>query len=317
MTPVNDVSIEVSNTCFFKCKMCTFWQNTKNNNIDISYYKSFFQDLTKFNGRNTTVSFTGGEPLLYPHVYELLSIAKKLGFRTNILTNGWLLDKNNIKKICDASPDLISLSLDGSTATLHDEIRGVKGSYKKILESCKLIKEEFNKQRKSVQVRITTVVSKLNIHNIENIVELITRNKYIDTMHCQAVTDVNPDPNNQNNFDKYLKLWPRNNKQILDAYTNLIYIKRKNNLFSTSEKRLKMQYHYFMHPDLRIKNLVCHAYKDLIIDVEGNVTLCIPMKLILGNIKNKSIDQMLNSDKFLRYKKKNKKLSKKLSRVIM
>ncbi len=69
-----------------------------------------------------TVSLSGGEPLLYAPLRELLQHAHACGMRTTVTTNGMLLTPRNIERLRDAV-DVLAISIDGIPAS-HNRIRG-------------------------------------------------------------------------------------------------------------------------------------------------------------------------------------------------
>ena len=69
------------------------------------------------------IDFTGGEPLLYPQIDDVVSEAKALGFRTSITTNGLLYAKH--AAALAGKVDLLHFSLDSADRTEHDALRGV------------------------------------------------------------------------------------------------------------------------------------------------------------------------------------------------
>ncbi|GAA1454803.1 radical SAM protein [Nocardiopsis tropica] len=74
---------------------------------------------TRFSCRQ--VCFLGGEPLLYPHLPELLAAAKDLGFTTQICTNAY--KRRQVLTECRPHLDLLRISLDGGTAETYDRMR--------------------------------------------------------------------------------------------------------------------------------------------------------------------------------------------------
>jgi MoaA/NifB/PqqE/SkfB family radical SAM enzyme len=66
-------------------------------------------------------SFSGGEPLLYRPLPELLAHARGLGMVTTVTTNGMLLDARRLAALAGAV-DLLAISLDGVPAS-HDRMR--------------------------------------------------------------------------------------------------------------------------------------------------------------------------------------------------
>lgn len=83
---------------------------------------------------------TGGEPLLRPDLFDILTYAKKAGIKqTGFATNGYCVEqyKNEIAK---AECTSIMVSIDGY-GKKHDEIRGVPGAYEKAISSIDTLKD--------------------------------------------------------------------------------------------------------------------------------------------------------------------------------
>jgi len=86
------------------------------------------------------LSMWGGEPLLRKDIGEITRYAKNLGLLTQMVTNGALLDK----KLDDVLPhlDRICISVDHPSSK-HDQMRGVKGLYGKILSATLRIRARY------------------------------------------------------------------------------------------------------------------------------------------------------------------------------
>jgi MoaA/NifB/PqqE/SkfB family radical SAM enzyme len=78
----------------------------------------------------TVASFSGGEPLLYPHLPELLKQAHQSQMRTAVTTNGILLDDKHLEKLL-GNVDVIAISLDGMPET-HNKIRSFPQAFEKM-----------------------------------------------------------------------------------------------------------------------------------------------------------------------------------------
>lgn len=66
-------------------------------------------------------SFSGGEPLVYPHLADVLGHARTLGMQTAVVTNGMLLSPTRLDAIQPVT-DLLVISLDGKPAA-HNHMR--------------------------------------------------------------------------------------------------------------------------------------------------------------------------------------------------
>src|SRR5580658_6355695 len=75
---------------------------------------------------------TGGEPLLYRNIIEMLAAAKKMRFITSITTNGMLYPK--FAKQLLGKVDALLFSVDSTDPDEHDRIRAMK-SFHLVLEA--------------------------------------------------------------------------------------------------------------------------------------------------------------------------------------
>ena len=90
------------------------------------------------------VSVSGGEPLLYQPLGQLLKHAHDIGYKTAIATNGMLLDEKHIAML-EGVTDLIAVSLDGIPEA-HNKIRNSEKAFEKMasnLEHLRLSKIPF------------------------------------------------------------------------------------------------------------------------------------------------------------------------------
>ena len=70
----------------------------------------------------TTASVSGGEPLLYRPLRQVLEGARKVGLTTTVTSNGMLLDERRLATLAGCV-DLLAISLDGVPVS-HDRMRG-------------------------------------------------------------------------------------------------------------------------------------------------------------------------------------------------
>ena len=64
------------------------------NELDFNHNKEVINKVADDGIKNMT--FTGGEPLLYPDIIELLKVAKQKGIKSKIITNGEIKWKINM-----------------------------------------------------------------------------------------------------------------------------------------------------------------------------------------------------------------------------
>jgi radical SAM protein len=86
------------------------------------------RDIRRFGA--PLVVFTGGDPLKRDDVVDLVAYGAGLGLRMALTPSGTpLMTPEVIRRLRDAGLARLAVSLDGSTAAIHDAFRGVAGSY--------------------------------------------------------------------------------------------------------------------------------------------------------------------------------------------
>lgn len=158
----------ITSRCNEKCEFCYRILTDKENSIEKN--RKILELLTKLSVNK--ISWTGGEALLYPNLLELLKIAKSNGIINNILTNGKILSKEKILEL-EQYVDYITLSYDSENDETYEKMGRGKTHGKKIIE----ILDFIQNNNIDIKIKINTLVSKLNIEEIENIGKTLTKYK--------------------------------------------------------------------------------------------------------------------------------------------
>lgn len=112
-----------------------------------------------------SISFSGGEPLLHHHFFEISYYAVSLGMTIGLPTNGTLITYDITRRLREIGAD-VQITIEGSSSHLHDSICGLKGAFEKGISAVRyLIKE-------GISVGIATVVTTHNYKDIINILDL-------------------------------------------------------------------------------------------------------------------------------------------------
>lgn len=116
--------IEPSNSCNLNCRTCIrhSWSEPEGM-MSMETYRKLMEGLREVPSLQK-VSFWGfGEPLLHPHIVEMVSMAGRLGARTQIVTNALLLDRDKAEGLIEAGLDSIVISADGASTRANARIR--------------------------------------------------------------------------------------------------------------------------------------------------------------------------------------------------
>lgn len=160
--------VRTTENCNANCFMCYYGRNTNGKELTKEEFDNLLNLMS--DGEYKLIKFTGGEPLLNKDLEYFIKRSHESGYFTSIITNGFLL-KNYYKKLIDAGLDHITISLDSCKPEIHDDIRGIKGLFNKIIETIPEIKD-YNS---NVKIRINTVGSNLNIADLIDLYKLLKK----------------------------------------------------------------------------------------------------------------------------------------------
>jgi len=82
---------------------------------------------------------SGGEPLTRPDIFELAEYGTSKGLRMCMATNGMLITDEVCERMKMADIKMVSLSLDGPSAEVHDDFRRCEGAFKGVENAVSLL----------------------------------------------------------------------------------------------------------------------------------------------------------------------------------
>ena len=116
-------------------------------------------------GKSPSITITGGDPLLHPSIWEILSYLKESGIRFTILGNPFHLNREVAARLYSLGCRNYQMSLDGLRET-HDSIRK-PGSFDATVSKICDLKDA------GIRANIMSTVSALNYRDIPDLVRLI------------------------------------------------------------------------------------------------------------------------------------------------
>ena len=109
--------------CNSRCVSCDWWKADGATDLSLDEIKVLAAQLPALGVR--TVLFSGGEPLLRREVYEIAGLFRSHGSKAHLLTSGLFLERDADRVA--SSFENVTISLDGHTRAMYQEIRGVDG----------------------------------------------------------------------------------------------------------------------------------------------------------------------------------------------
>jgi len=140
MLPQRFFEIELTNRCNLNCIHC---RNSVSNSRSLSFeaVDKILENIFSFPSEDKYIALSGGEPLLYPHIREIIEKIVSKDIEAQVITNATVMADNFLKFVERFPKDKLyfAVSLDGDRNT-HNEIRGWDKAFDATVESIKKLK---------------------------------------------------------------------------------------------------------------------------------------------------------------------------------
>jgi radical SAM protein len=161
------VAWEVTRACDLACQHCRAVAQPGADPRQLSTAEGFrlIDEIAAF-GRPIILILTGGDPLKRPDVFALAERATQAGLRVVMSPSGTHVTPAIVAELKRVGVQRISVSLDGSTAELHDRFRRVPGAFDAATASLAYAREG------GLPFQINTTVTRHNQHDLTAMLRL-------------------------------------------------------------------------------------------------------------------------------------------------
>ena len=303
MTGPTRLFLEITTECNLHCRLCHLWANTDSPAKLATAEKITFltdladwlQDVQNIDSRNFSIVFTGGEPFLYKdEILALASTCQELGFCSFVNSNGTLLGPI-IPDIVRSGLTAITISLDSYLVPIHDDLRGVPGTFSRATHNVQGMLREKAEIGSHINVFLQSILGKWNIGEIEAQVRWAETLGVAGIMfQCLQYPFGLPIPSEwQMNFPDFPSL-----DAVDNAIQTALMLKTEGAPIVNSEEEILWWRTYFANPEFFPSGFSpCMAgAQNLIIDILGNAKFCFNKMITppdrVGNIRTRNLSEL-------------------------
>lgn len=147
----------ITRKCNYRCKGCNVWREQDAKELSTEEIKKGLDILKELDVIEVVIS--GGNPLLRGDIKEIIDYASR-SFITTVYDNGSMAAEK-IDALRNA--DFVAISIDSLEPAKNDLIKGVKGSWKKAMQTVDRLHEE------GINVSVTPTISQFNLYEITDL----------------------------------------------------------------------------------------------------------------------------------------------------
>lgn len=165
------IAWEITRRCNLNCVHCRSSSSLEiegHPDFSLEEAKRVLDDIHSY--ANPVMVLSGGEPLLRKDVFDIAAYGTSLGMRMCIATNGTLVTDTICQKMKESGIKMVSLSLDGASAEVHDDFRNQPGAFDGTMNAIRLLNKHgipflvnssFTKRNKEEAPKLYELVKKL------------------------------------------------------------------------------------------------------------------------------------------------------------
>ena len=283
-TPTFTLQWHITQACDLHCRHC--YDRSDRTTMELGEAIRVLDDLYDFCADNnvfTQVTFTGGNPLLYPHFNELYKEAADRGFLTAVLGNP--MPRRRIEEmLAIQKPEFYQVSLEG-LAEHNDYIRG-QGHFKRIFNFLDLLAEL------DIYSMVMLTLTQANMGEVLELAEILRDRADLFTFNRLAMVGEGADLASVRPED-----FPAFLERYMEASANNPCMRLKDNFFNLLRHKKSMPY---------IGGCAGYgcgaAFNFVSLLPDGEVHACRKLPSPIGNIRTQTFAEIYHSEIANRYR---------------
>ena len=268
------IEIEFSRKCNFKCPYCYV------PGFDCSYDELSPEEIhdviiqaQELGARKIII--LGGEPMVYPDIFDQLKFIRNRGLEAEMFTNGCNIDKENAKKLFDLKVNVV-LKMNTFDEELQDRLAGVKGAYKTIQSALENLKAAGYPSDDPI-LAVSTIVCKQNIKEMPRLWEWLR-----DQNILPYIEMITPQGNALSN--DWLDVKSKDLKKLFDEIVRI--------------DREKYGQDWEPQPPLIANVCLRHGFS-CFVSSNGNVMPCVGIPIVVGNTRETVLKSIIEDSEVI------------------
>ena len=313
-----------TNRCNLNCLHCHQDSSPTTSESELTTSEAFRVIDNMADAGLAILTFSGGEPLLRPDLYEAIERANDHGMHCTIASNGTLMTPRVAKELAHAGIRRVEIGLDGATAETHDFLRNRPGSFEATVEgirSCATLSFD--------ELAVTMTLHSKNVNELDATMELAEKlgaTRFYLNRLIPAGRGVNAsylDVQPQEKIKALEALYTKFHKSVTEGtgmqcyargmtyYARLSFERSNGELFTVSEALSGYEKMFQQKFGLDVSKIVrrlargfggCSVgltYAGL--SASGDLLPCVPAPIKLGNLLEQRLEKIWTENELLNY----------------
>ena len=272
------MEIEFNTDCNFRCLYCYTRRNGSGpdprTELSPEQFRKVLSEARDLGVR--TLVILGGEPMLYPHLFEMLEYVRRLGINVEVFTNGANMTAESAAQLHRLGV-VVALKMNSFDEKVQDVLAGKKGAYTQIRTAFdNLLAAGF--PGNDGRLGISTVICKQNYDELPELWRWLRERKI--TPYFEMMTPQGGARQHQDDLTV-------STEQALDLFIRLSEIDRS------------YGYHWAPKPPLVGMDCLRHQYS-CVVTARGDVYPCVGVTIPVGNVLEKPLEEIIRTSSVIK-----------------
>ncbi|MDH3982000.1 MAG: radical SAM protein [Kiritimatiellaceae bacterium] len=266
------MEIECSRLCNFRCPYCYQDAETQSE-LSLDEIKNLALQAKELGVQGIII--LGGEPMIYPHIFEVIEFIRESGMMVEMFTNGSNISKENAMRLA-ANDVKVVLKLNSRDPEIQNRLCGIPNAHAVITSAFENLKAAgYGDGGKSMAA--SSIISEVNYDELEEM--------------WNWLRDQNIDP-------YFEMITPQGGAVENDwVYADPKKIEALFEKFAESDRK-RFGNDWKPQPPLAGERCMRHQFS-CYVDAIGNVMPCVGVSLPVGNVREKSLKQILRESEVI------------------
>ena len=301
------INVEIMTVCNLKCRHCrvtyhgSLIPDVKLGMMDLALFKKIADRISPLIGKAVIFQFSSIEPLFHKDLFTMMDYVSRYNRHISfpILTNGMLLNEDNIANLCSRNVPSVTVSLDGCRKETVESFK-TGADFNKIVGNIKSVKRA---SKRKILLNTIFVATSSNVKELVEYVDFCG-DLGVDTIFVNGFLSYKPELSHLSLYSK------AGNPEIYG-------------LFLKADERARKRGISVQFPYLKAKKRGCDARSNMYIGENGEVAACMhlarqtPLALfsdtkinppvIHGNVLKEDPVRIWNKREFSEFRNKHKR----------
>ncbi|MCK4401156.1 radical SAM protein [bacterium] len=268
------LEIEPSLRCNFRCPYCYIQENSSlENELTVEEIHDVILQAQELGAKKIII--LGGEPMIYPHIMEMIKFIRTHHLGVEMFTNGSNITADIAKQLFDYGVNVV-LKMNTFNGHTQDMLAGKKGAFKIIQEAFHNLKQARRPSGETF-LAVSTIICSKNIDRLVDMWKWLRDQNIIP--YFEMIT---PQGNIKQN--DWLNVEPQ---KVYDLFCKIAEIDRT-------------RYGYFWEPQPSLVGNRClrHQFSCLVTS-QGYVMPCVGVTIPVGNIREQKLGDIIKDSEVI------------------